>query len=450
MRVLLLNLPWKKDGRFGVRAGSRWPFTAEPEKDGRIHYVPFPFFLAYAASLLKKWGYDVDIIDSIAEGIEERETREKILVCNADLIVAETSTPSFFNDIAILRDIHSSLPDSRMVLCGSHASVFSEQILSRYDFINYILSGEYEYTLLDLAGHLDGNLPLSCVLGLAYREGGKIKVNKSRPTIDNLDNLPWPEREALPIYRYNDGFCNLPAPNVQMWASRGCPFECAFCLWPQTIYRERKYRKRSPGFVVDEMEYLIERFNFKAVYFDDDTFNIDRNHVLGICKEIKRRNIKIPWAAMARADLMDAELLEVLAASGLYALKYGIESADQNVLGLCRKSMNADKALKTVRITKEAGIRVHLTFCLGLPGENKRSIEKTARFIRDAQPDSLQVSFATPFAGTDYFEYAKDNDWLIAGDWPDYDGNCGCVARTQELSSADIEGARQFLLGYGQ
>lgn len=445
MRIALLNLPWNINGRFGVRAGSRWPFTSKPEKDGYIHYIPFPFFLAYATSLLKKEGKEAKLIDAIAEGIDDKKAIEQVLFYNPELIVLETSTPSFSNDIEIVWNIHRNLPVCQIALCGSHATVFSEQILSNHDFVNYILSGEYEYTLLDLVNHLDKNLPLSSMLGLAYRDGYEARVNKSRPTIDNLDDLPWPERESLPIYRYNDGFCNLPQPNVQIWTSRGCPFRCTFCLWPQTIYKEHKYRKRSPKNVVDEMEYLIKKFNFKAVYFDDDVFNIDKGHVLGICEEIKKRKIKIPWAAMTRADLMDTEILESMADAGLYAIKYGIESVNQNILNFCRKNMNLDKAHQTIKLTKKLGIKIHLTFCIGLPGETKRTIQETGKFIQDIQPDSLQFSFATPFPGTDYFEYAKDKDWLISGDWSDYDGNYRCVVKTYELNSRDIEGARVAL-----
>jgi|SRR3989338_2225311 len=439
MRILLLNLPWEKNGRFGVRAGSRWPFTSKPEKDAYIHYIPFPFFLAYATSLLKKEGKEAKLIDAIAEGIDDKKVIEQVLFYNPELIALETSTPSFSNDIEIVWNIHRNLPVCQIALCGSHATVFSEQILSNYDFVNYIVMGEYEYTLLNLVNHLDKNLSLSSVSGLVYRDGSKAKVNNPRPTIDNLDSLPWPERESLPIYKYNDGFCNLPQPNVQIWTSRGCPFNCIFCLWPQTIYKERRYRKRDPAAVADEMLHLVNKFNFKAVYFDDDIFNVDRSHVLGICNEIKRKKTNIPWAAMAKADLMDEELLRNMAEAGLYAVKYGIESADQNILNLCRKNMDLDKTRQTIRLTKELGIKVHLTFCLGLPGETKNSILKTINFIQDLRPDSLQFSYATPFPDTDYFEYMNNKGWLLSEDWSDYDGNYKCVVKTEELNARDIE-----------
>lgn len=442
MRITLLNLPWKVKGRFGVRAGSRWPFTAQLEKDGYIHYIPFPFFLAYATSLLKSKNKEAQLIDAIAEGVDEYSVIKRILSYNPKLIVVETSTPSFQDDIKIMQNIHNNLPNCQIVLCGSHAGIFPEQILKGYNFIDYILLGEYEYTLLDLVNALENNLALASVSGLAYRNDTKTEVNNHNTTVDNLDSLPWPERETLPMYNYNDSFCNLPQPNVQILTSRGCTFQCIFCLWPQTTYREHRYRKRDLVDVVDEMEYLIKEFNFKAVYFDDDVFNIDRNHVFGICEEIRKRKIKIPWAAMARVDLMDEELLESLAESGLYAVKYGIESADQGILNFCKKNMNLDKARPIIKLTRELGIKVHLTFCLGLPGETHQTIKKTIDFIQDTNPDSLQFSFATPFPGTEYFNYMKEKDILISEDWSDYDGNQKCIVNTEELSNEDLERIR--------
>ena len=337
MKTLLVNLPWRvTKGRYGVRAGSRWPFTIELEQ-GKKHYLPFPFFLAYAASLLKENKKEAKLFDFIAENWGEKYCIERIKEYNPDLLLAETSTPSFYNDIDILRNIRNSIPLSQLAICGPHASTFPEKILSDYEFLDYVLIGEYEYTLLELVSCLEENGDLNTIFGLAYREGKEIIKNPYRKTIADLDSLPWPEREDVPIYNYNDGFCGLPKPNVQMWASRGCPFECTFCLWPQVMYREHKYRKRDVKEVVDEMEYLVNKYNFKAVYFDDDVFNIDRKYTLSICKEIMDRNVKIPWACMARVDLMDEELLEIMGEAGLCAIKYGIESADKEILKRCKR-----------------------------------------------------------------------------------------------------------------
>ena len=445
MRVILINLPWKSGNRLGVRAGSRWPFTAVAQSEGTLSYIPFPFFLATAAALLKREKHEILLIDAIAEDLDEEQAIQKIKCFNPDLVVVETSTPSFANDIALVEEIRRNLLDSRIALCGSHATVFSEQILKSYLFVDYILKGEYEYTLLDLVSQLKNNLSLESVLGLAYRNGAGIRENPKRLAVRNLDALPWPERESLPIQYYNDGFCDLPMPNVQMMTSRGCPFSCTFCLWPQVMYGERRYRKRDPKNVAREMSYLIQRFKFKAVYFDDDVFNIDKNHVLGICHQIRKMNIKIPWAAMARPDLMDEESLGVMAESGLYAIKYGVESANKVILQGIKKNIDLDKTKRMIQATKAKGVKVHLTFCVGLPGETKESIQETKAFIEEVGPDSCQFSFATPFPGTDYFRHIERDGCLFSKNWSDYDGNTKCIVKTLALNVTDIEEAKRML-----
>jgi radical SAM superfamily enzyme YgiQ (UPF0313 family) len=260
-----------------------------------------------------------------------------------------------------------------------------------------------------------------------------------------LDDLPWPQREGAVIYKYNDGFAGLPVPNVQMYSSRGCPFHCIFCLWPQVLYGEHKYRKRNPVKVVQEMAWLIKEFNFKAVYFDDDVFNIDKLHVINICEEIMKANIKVPWAVMARADLMDEKLLSLMYDAGLCAIKYGVESANKKVLRLCKKNLNLVHAQKMIKYTKKLGIKVHLTFCLGLPGETKQSIQDTVNFIAETKPDSLQFSLATPFPGTSYFRYLKKTKVILSENMADYDGNNKYIGGAKELINLDLERLKRDL-----
>ncbi len=442
MKVVLANLPWKVNNRYGVRGGSRWPFTIEQEEGGRRNYVPFPFLLAYAASFLKKYGKEAVLIDAVSEGIEEDLLMERVAGLTPDAIVIESSAPSFKNDVRIAEEIKRDHRDLNIIFVGPHVSSLPSETLSEHKAVDYVLIGEFEHALLCLVNFLEKRGPKDKIPGLAYRENGYIRINKGNSAVEDINDLPWPERETLLMYKYNDGFCGLPKPNVQMSTSRGCPYKCMFCLWPQTMHNGHSYRKRKPEKVIDELAWLVEKYDFKAVYFDDDTFNIDRDHVLAICSEIKKRKIHVPWAAMARADLMDEEVLRCLSKSGLYAIKYGIESADEKILELCKKNMDLGRTRKVIKLTRDLGIKVHLTFCLGLPGENHQSIQKTTRFIEDVEPDSLQISFATPFPGTEYFDYIKDRGWLISNDWSDFDGNYKSVVRTQELSCKDMERIR--------
>jgi radical SAM superfamily enzyme YgiQ (UPF0313 family) len=441
IKTLFINLPWKANGRLGVRAGSRWPFTSLPEKDGKIHYKPFPFFLAYATSLLKKNGFKARLIDAIAENSEIGSTLQAISADSPDIIVIETAAACFENDLSLIGKIKQENKDLTVVLCGSYASVAYEQILLGNDQIDYILIGEYENTVLELVKAIDASLCTEGIPGIAYKKNNNIVSNPWRELID-LDLLPWPERTDVPIYNYNDGFAGLPQPNVQIWSSRGCPYQCTFCLWPQTLYRSNTYRMRDPVDVVDEMEYLVKNFDFKAVYFDDDVFNANKNHFYSITEQIQKRDLNIPWAIMARADLMDKNMLAAAKSAGLYAVKYGIESADEDILKNCKKNLDLNKARQAIQWTKNSGIKVHLSFCLGLPGETLQTAEATKQFIKEMQPDSFQLSLATAFHGTEYFKYASEHNLLKTVRLSDYDAAHKSTVKSGALECSQIEGIK--------
>jgi len=439
MKTALVNLPWLKEGRLGVRAGSRWPFISKPSEDGRLLYIPFPFFLAYSAALLKKEGKSVQLIDAIAEGISECACIERLKEFDPGLVLIETSTPTFKSDKRIAEVIRQGMEDVKIGLCGAHAGEFAAEILRENHSIDFVVVGEYEQAVVGLVNALERRCGLEDVDGLAYRAGDQIMVSDRRGCIEDLDALPWPERSAPLIYQYKDGFAGLPCPSAQMLASRGCPFNCSFCLLPQTLYKGNGYRKRNFLDVVDEMEFLIRQFNIKSIYFDDEVFNCDREYAANICEEIIKRGLEVPWAAMTRVDLMDEELLKLMSRAGVYALKYGIESADENIRQLCQKSLSLEKARSVIKASKQLGIKVHLTFCVGLPGETKQTVQTTIDFAKSLAPDSLQFTFAVPFPGTAYFNDAAEKGWLVSNNWDDYHGNGKCVVRTRDLSIDDLE-----------
>ncbi|MCX5702393.1 MAG: radical SAM protein, partial [Candidatus Omnitrophica bacterium] len=378
LKVLLLNLPWQREGKWGVRAGSRWPHIKDDLEEGS--YLPFPFFKAYSVSLLRKHDFDAYLIDAIAEKIPEDKITDCIDHISPDLLVVETSTPSLNYDLSLLEKIGNK--NFQICLCGPDMNIRNPEFLKNYKFIDYILYGEYEYSLLNLVKNLSRHKGLADINGLIYREGYDIKVNPPAALI-NLDTLPWPLREELPMHQYLDTPGRIPRPSVQMLASRGCPFGCNFCLWPQVMYHGRKYRFRDVIDTVDEMEYLVTRMGFKSVYFDDDTFNVGKERMLKLCQEIRNRGLeRIPWAIMARADLMDEEILTQMKRSGLAAVKYGVESATQKLVNKCGKNMDLKKVEKMILFTKALDLRTHLTFTFGLPGETKSTINRTIDYAR--------------------------------------------------------------------
>ena len=153
---------------------------------------------------------------------------------------------------------------------------------------------------------------------------------------------------------------------------------------------------------------LIKEWGFKSVYFDDDTFNVNKRRIAAFCNELIRRGLTVPWAAMSRADLVDEKLLKIMRQSGVQALKFGIESADQNAVDNMEKSLNLTKAVQNIRLTHNHGIKTHLSFMFGLPGESRESCEKTLQMAKDLNPESLQFTVAAPFPGSKFMDHLEE------------------------------------------
>lgn len=439
MKVFLTNPPWIVDGRAGVRAGSRWPhLKIEDEHD----YLPFPFFLAYAAAVLERAGHEVKLCDAIAEKHSLAQFFDQIKAFGADLLVIETSTPTLDYDLALITRIRQFFHHD-LILAGPEGNVYQPAFLADHPQVTFVLVGEYEETLLDLVRHREAGTAPQNVAGLIFRDrNGRVVANPRRPLINNLDQMPWPLRDQLPMTKYEDRPGGIAAPSVQMLASRGCPYRCDFCVWPQLMYGGNTYRARSAKDVVDEMQYLVQK-GFKSVYFDDDTFNIGHRRMLAFCRELKQRNLGIPFAVMARADTMDREVLVEMKAAGLQAVKYGVESGVQSLVDHINKDLDLAKVEEIVALTKSLGIFTHLSFTFGLPGETQATIQKTIDFARQLDPDSIQFSITTPFPGTAYYDTLRAKNHIVSDQWSDFDGNYRSVIRTEELSPVDLIEARR-------
>jgi radical SAM superfamily enzyme YgiQ (UPF0313 family) len=437
-RILLVNLPWQRRGCWGVRAGSRWPHIKDVSEGD---YLPFPFFLSYATALLKNNDFSATIIDAVAEQMTEAKLLEFISGNKFDYVVAETSIPSFSNDLRILGGI-SKLRVS-IILCGPNYQIYKPEFLQQHRFIDFVLYGEYEFNLLQLMRCFKDKGDVSGVSGLLYRKDGKVYKTESGQPFD-LNLLPWPERESLPLLKYLDAPGGMLIPSAQIIASRGCPFGCKFCLWPQVVYQGRHYRARNVIDVIDEMEYLVREKGFKSVYFDDDTFNIGKERMFELCGQIIKRGLNhTQWAIMARPDLMDESLLDKFKEAGLYAVKYGVESGVQDLLDNIGKAMDLEYAQRMIRYTQKIGIKTHLTFTFGLPGETRETIEKTIALAKSLDPFSVQFSLATPFPGTEYHRILEKCGSIISKDLSSYDGHSSSVIKLENLGSGELEEAKE-------
>jgi len=471
MKVLFANPPWYKEptetkpGWRGVRAGSRWPHTFEVHShtvnDGIIDelvggYLPFPVWLATAAAYSKREGFDTVIRDSLSMGETYESFYQFIKDWAPDFIILESSTPTVRSDLEIATKIRDLLPAVQILFTGLHFEFEEASFLEEHAEIDYTVYGEYDTSVIKLLCALRGQGDISNISGLIYRTNGKAVASKEQEEgstnksdvqknsfdkLPDISTLPWAEREGLPNLNYFDGVCGLERPQLQLMATRGCPYGCIFCAWPQMLFRGPGYRTRSADDVIDEINANLELIPYKSIYIDDDTVNISKKYVLELAKKMKESGIggKIPWSTMGRADLMDRETLEALKDAGLFSIKYGVESAEQGILDEIDKRMNAEKNIAMIRLTTELGIRVHLTFTFGLPSDTVDTIENTIKLACELPVDTVQFSIATPFPGTEMYRMYDEKGWIVSKNWDDYNGSTVAVSRTDNFTAEQLE-----------
>lgn len=416
MKILCANPPWVDNDQFyGLRAGSRWPHRRS--KAEGLEYYPFPFFMAYATSVTREAGHTVDVVDAIASKMSHDEFAQLMARGKYDLIVLEVSTPSFSRDIETFRRAKST--GALVASCGQHSTALPEECLAAG--VDFAFQGEYDFTLRELADRLQADADWHDVVGLSFLDGdGVLRNNGPRALIKHIDELPWPAREDLPMQAYIDPFCRH-APNAQMISSRGCVYTCTFCLEPRVFYNKPNYRQRSPEKVVDEMEFLVQRYQVQEIYFDDASFNINQKRVQGICEEILRRDLKVHWSCMADAKLTE-ETLNLMKAAGCTALKFGVESAVSEILKAIPKPVDLEDVRRVAAVCRNLGIETHATYTFGLPGETRETIKTTYDFAFELGTDTAQFSISIPYPGTKFYNDLKEMNCLKTTDWDKYDG----------------------------
>lgn len=405
------------------------------------HYLPYPFFLGYSSALLKR---DLDVkvnaIDACALDFDEKDFISYVASYKPDILVMEVPTISFPLVMDLVKEAKDNI-DCKIVIAGSHVTALAKETIETYRFIDCCLLGEYEITLEELVKCLideRDNRDLKKVKGLAFHNQGEVLVNQRRELLKDLDSLPFPDREEMPIKYYHD-FEIAGKPSAQMLTSRGCPSSCIFCVERQVLWNSPLYRRRKPKKVVDEMAVVKEKHGAKQVYFDDETMVINRRHVEAICREILDRRLGLPWTCMGDITL-DFNTLSLMTKAGCVGVKFGVETVNARTLTDIRKIfMNLERVKQFVKYCKRLGIWSHATYMIGLPGERREDVLKTLDFAMKLNTDSAQFSIATPFPGTPFFEIAEENGWLATYDWTMYDGANYAVINYPWLAKEEIE-----------
>jgi len=435
LKVLFLNLPYK----FKVSRNSRWP---EKTKSGTLYY---PYWLAYCAGLCAEKDIDVGLFDCIAKGYSLTDTVNAIGEGRPEFIVAEITTPTCYDDFAAIAEIKARFPHVTIIVGGTHATALPEQVLRECPGIDVVVRHEYEYSVLEIVS----GVPLRDVLGVSFVSGGEVVHTPDRVFSVNLDELPFVSKVYKRFLDVGDYFYAFTQhPMIQIFSSRGCPFRCDFCSYPETM-GGRQFRKRSVVNFVDEIEFICTSMReVREIFIEDDTFTVDLNRVVEICDEIIRRGLKPVWSCNARVDV-PYEVLAKMKSAGCRLLVVGYESGSQAVLDEICKGITLEQSLEFARNTKRLRLKVFGCFMIGLTGDSLERIEETFSFAKAVYPDMVFFQQAVPFPGSAFYSWVRERGYLVTEDyseWLDEDGYLRCLVNYPYASPEEIEKLRDRLM----
>ncbi|MEI7733184.1 MAG: hopanoid biosynthesis associated radical SAM protein HpnJ [Verrucomicrobiota bacterium] len=399
MKTLFLNPP-SFEG-FDGGAGARYQARRE------IRSFWYPTWLAQPAALVP----DSKLLDCPPHDIDVKACLETAKAF--DHVVINTSTPSLRNDCKVAEAIKAQKPATTIGFVGAHAAVLPTETLKASPAVDWAGRKEFDYTCKEVA---EGR-PLAEIKGLSYKKDGKIIHNPERDLIANMDDLPWVVdvyKRDLEIEKYSIGY--LKEPYLSLYTGRGCPAQCTFCLWPQTI-GGHKYRVRSADSVAAEMAHAKKLFpQVEEFFFDDDTFTANLPRAREVAKKLKP--LGVTWSCNSRANL-NYDTIKQMKDGGLRLFLVGYESGNAQILERVKKGVTLEEMRRFTADCKKLGVMIHGTFVLGLPVETKETIEETMRFAMELDVFSIQVSLAAPYPGTELYEMAKQNGWFSKKDKTD-------------------------------
>lgn len=374
-----------------------------------------PMGIAYIAAFLRENGISVDILDANALALSFTEIKQ-FIEGHKDIeyvgITAVTNTIEEAGEIAKL-----CCPSIKVVVGGYHSSALPRQTLEEFPRVDIVVRGEGEITMLELVS----GKPLDQIRGISYRENHEIVDNPLREHISNVEVLPFPARDLLPLDKYAS-FGAKRTPLAHILSERGCPFSCIFCI--DHLVHGKKFRYRSPEDIVREIEFLMQEYGVKEIDFIDDNFTLLPNRVERFCDLLISRGInkELLWRCSngVRIDKITPSLLKSMRRAGCYMVSLGIESGNTQILTNIKKRIKLDQVEMAVKWCQEAGIETRGLFMLGNLGDDRQTMEDTINFAKKLDLDSATFHITIPFPMTEYWRIIKEEGELFPNSWKDY------------------------------
>jgi len=385
--------------------------------------------LILIGTMCRNKGHNVKFIGMEADGIGISKLRNTVLSYKPDIVGVTINTfqTKFAKKVAkAVKDVDKNI---LVVAGGPHPSSIGLKIFDDFPYIDISVIGEGEFAFLEI---VEGR-ELEEIKGICYNG----KMNELRPLTENLDYLPLPNLDLVDLGKYRGWGVGEPR-SMYIMASRGCPFNCIFCnksIFGSTV------RFRKPSKVIEEIKWLHEEFNISKIYFQDDTFNLKRSWTKEILNLIINQNLNkdITYVAPFRANrnLVDKELLQLAKDAGFEQIFYGVESGNQEMLDKMHKGLTVAEIKRAFELTQEIGLKTIASFMIGLPGENKESIEDTINLWRELKSPS-GFALATPFPNTEFERIVREKEHLLNANYDEYHYG-GSYVRTDELNRKELK-----------
>jgi radical SAM superfamily enzyme YgiQ (UPF0313 family) len=376
-----------------------------------VEYVSlqFPLNLGYLAAALRADGHEVRLVD---RNVQPPAALDRLLREFAPEVVGVTSmTAAYPIARQVIADVRAARPTATIVLGGAHGTALPERTLEENPGLDVVVIGEGERTLCELVRAVGAGGDRDAVAGIAWRGPDGLRRTPPRGFIDDLDSIPFPARDLVPLSLYNRqhasrGFSRKYMRIAELVTTRGCPHRCIFCA--SHICTGRKLRARSVANVLAEVDDCVARYGVTHFSIEDDAFTFHRDNALALCAGFAARGLT--WNCNARVDNVDRELLQVAARSGCLKVSFGVESGSPRILAKTRKGITVDEVRAAVREARAAGIRfVECTFLLGAhPDETPEDIVATQALIRELHADLTSLCVTCPYPGTEYARILQD------------------------------------------
>jgi radical SAM superfamily enzyme YgiQ (UPF0313 family) len=397
-----------------------------------------PLGLAFIAGALERAGHVVDMLDFVVFPYSEEILKKAMDDFSPDALAVTSVTMSFDSAIQVVKKAKQINPVLVTVMGGPHVTFTAEETLFQYPELDCIIQGEGDETVVEWAAALKDKTKWVDIKGLAFREDSGFVQTDPRPPAD-VNSLALPARHLIPLGRYK-----ALGMAISMTTSRGCPFQCIFCVGRKMV--GAKVRYRNPMDVVDEMAYL-HSLGFHQINLADDLFTANKAHCHAVCNEILRRGLAISWTSFARVDTVSEDVLVKMKAAGCHTVSFGIESGNADMLKRIRKGITLDQVVSAVEMCNRAGVTPHASFILGLPGETTETLKDSIEFGDQLSKIGVMHGFhiLAPFPGTDVREHLDQYDLkILSRDWSRYHANRAIV----ETKAVSAEMMDEVVIGW--